>query len=95
MPEAHPVEPLHELDRIARRPAPQAVKQPLRWRDDKRRCLVVVERAASRQVPRTVLAKLDPPAAHQRGQVGFFFDPLDLAFRYPGHINILFFMVGT
>ena len=83
--EAHAVEPLNELDRIARLPAAQTVEESLFRRHDERGFLVVVERATANQVPASVLRELDAARADQRRQVHRTFQPVDFVVRDSRH----------
>ena len=78
MSEAHAIELLDELDRIARRSAGHAMEKSLARRHDQiGRFVVFVERAAPDEIFAAVLAQLDTARADQRGQIGFVFNPLD------------------
>ena len=86
--EGDTVEPLHELDRVARRAAGHAVVEPLRGADDEvGAVVVVVERAAPDEVAAAVLLHLDTARAHQREQVGCLLDALDFLVGYPCHFS--------
>ena len=77
MTEAHPVKALHELNHIARRPAPHAVEDPLPRRHHERSRRFLMKRATPDQVPAPVRLQLHAPAAHQRRQINGHLDPFD------------------
>ena len=56
--------------------------------DDERGLVVVVERAQADQVLAVAL-QLDAAGAHQRGQVGLAFQPVELVVWDSGHVSLL------
>ena len=85
VPEAHPVELFHELNDIARRPAPHAMPEPFSGTHHERSRVFLVERAPPDQVPATVPLEFHPPASHQCPQVDGGLDPVDFVFWNAWH----------
>ncbi len=86
--EAHAVELLHELDRVARRAAGHAMIKPFGRADDEvGAVVVVVERAPAHEVLAAVFAKLDAARADESEQVGVAFHAGDVVVGDPRHVS--------
>jgi hypothetical protein len=84
----HAIEPLHELDRVARLPAVAshaAEKSLPRRHDEIRGFLVIVEGAKPRPVA-SLLFEGRPSRLDERDEVSFGFDSVEFGFGNSGHL---------